>query len=114
MAAAKYRLDSLTAICDRNGLQLDGPVSEIMPLEPFAAKWRAFGWEIVECDGHSVEEVADALDRAAEVKDAPTLVLARTVKGKGVSFMEGRFEWHGKAPDDQQYRRAVAEVTASG
>lgn len=114
MAANKYRLDSLTAICDRNDLQLDGPVTEIMPLEPFAAKWSAFGWEIMECDGHSVEELADALDRTAEVKDAPTLVLARTVKGKGVSFMEDRFEWHGKVPDDEQHRQAMDEVSADG
>lgn len=114
MAAAKYRLDSLTGICDANGVQLDGVVNEIMPLEPLADKWRAFGWEVLEIDGHSVGEVADALDAAARVGGRPTMILARTVKGKGVSFMEGRYEWHGRAPDDEQYRQAVRELSENG
>jgi len=112
MAAAKYRLDTLTAICDVNGVQLDGPVEEIMPLEPLADKWRAFGWEVIEIDGHDVGAIADALDDAVSVTGRPTMVLARTVKGKGVSYMEGRCEWHGKVPDEEQYRVAVSEVNA--
>ena len=112
MAAAKYDLDNLTGICDCNGVQLDGTVGDIMPIEPLGDKWRAFGWEVVEANGHDVGEIADALDAAASVRGRPTMILAHTVKGKGVSYMEGRFEWHGKAPDDEQYRQAVDEVSA--
>ena len=112
MAAAKYDLDNLTGICDCNGVQLDGTVGDIMPIEPLGDKWRAFGWEVVETNGHDVGEIADALDAAASVRGRPTMILAHTVKGKGVSYMEGRFEWHGKAPDDEQYRQAVDEVSA--
>jgi len=112
MAAAKYDLDNLTGICDCNGVQLDGTVGDIMPIEPLGDKWRAFGWEVVEANGHDVGEIADALDAAASVRGRPTMTLAHTVKGKGVSYMEGRFEWHGKAPDDEQYRQAVDEVSA--
>lgn len=112
MAAAKYGLDNLTVICDRNDVQLDGTVGDIMPIEPLGDKWRAFGWEVLEANGHDVGGMADALDAAASVRGRPTMILARTVKGKGVSYMEGRFEWHGKAPDDEQYRQAVDEVNA--
>jgi len=112
MAAAKYKLDNLTAICDANGVQLDGTVEDIMPMEPLADKWRAFGWEVLEANGHDVGEIADVLDVAASVRSRPTMILAHTIKGKGVSYMEGRFEWHGRAPDDDQYRQAVREVSA--
>ena len=114
MAAAKYDLDSLTGICDCNGVQLDGTVEDIMPMGALGDKWRAFGWDVLEANGHDVGEIADVLDAAASVRGRPTMILAHTVKGKGVSYMEGRFEWHGRAPDDEQYRQAVDEVSADG
>lgn len=110
LAAAKYRLANLTAILDHNGVQLDGPVHEIMPLEPLAAKWRAFGWGVLEVDGHNVRQVLETLDTAAQLHDRPTLILAHTTKGKGVSFMENEARWHGVAPDDAQFARAVREL----
>jgi len=110
MAAAKYRLSNLTAILDYNGVQLDGPVHEVMPLEPLADKWSACGWHVVEVDGHSVRGVAEALELAARVHDRPTIVLARTTKGRGVSFMENRSSWHGNVPDAGQLKQALAEL----
>jgi len=110
MVAAKYRLSGLIAIVDQNGVQLDGPVHEILPLEPFADKWRSFGWAVLEVNGHDVRQVLDALDEAREVHDRPTVILARTTKGKGVSFMENDARWHGIPPDDAQYARAIAEL----
>ena len=110
MTAAKYRLDNLTAIVDYNDVQLDGPVHEIMPLEPLVAKWRAFNWSVLEVHGHSIRQVLEALDVAEEIHDRPTVIVAHTTKGKGVSFMENDARWHGVAPDDAQYARAVAEL----
>jgi transketolase len=110
MAAAKYHLASLTAIVDYNGVQLDGPVHEIMPLAPLADKWRAFNWAVLEVNGHDVRQVLEGLDMADEIHDRPTVILARTTKGKGVSFMEDDARWHGAAPDDGQYAQAVAEL----
>jgi len=110
MTAAKYRLDRLTAIVDYNDVQLDGPVHEIMPLDPLADKWRAFGWEVLEINGHNVRQVLEALDTAEEIHDRPTVILAHTTKGKGVSFMENRSAWHGVPPDEEQYARALAEL----
>jgi transketolase len=110
MLAAKYRLANLTAILDANDVQLDGPVHEIMPLEPLADKWRAFGWAVVEVDGHNVRQLLEALDLAAQIHDRPTLILAHTTKGKGVSFMEGDSRWHGIAPNDAQYAQALQEL----
>ena len=111
-AAAKFGLDTLTAIVDFNGVQLDGPVSEIMPLEPFAERWRSFGWEVLEIDGHSVGSILSALDEAAGVRGKPAVIIAHTVKGKGVSFMENQSYWHGNVPDAEQYARAMAELEA--
>ena len=110
MTAAKYRLDNLTAIVDYNDVQLDGPVHEIMPLEPFVDKWRAFNWSVLEVHGHNIRQVLEALDMAEEIHDRPTVIVAHTTKGKGVSFMENDARWHGVAPDDAQYARAVAEL----
>lgn len=114
MFAAKHRLANLTVIVDYNGVQLDGPVHEIMPLEPFADKWRAHNWAVLEIDGHSVREVLAALDMAAEIHDRPTAIIARTTKGKGVSFMENDSRWHGIPPDDAQYERALKELRGEG
>jgi transketolase len=110
MMAAKYRLNKLTAIVDYNDVQLDGPVHEIMPLEPFADKWRAFNWAVIEIDGHNVRQILEAFDLAEKTHDRPTVILARTIKGKGVSFMENDARWHGLAPNEEQYALAVAEL----
>jgi transketolase len=110
MTAAKYQLSNLTAIVDYNNVQLDGPVHDIMPLEPFADKWRSFNWRAIEINGHSVRHVLEALDMAKEIHDRPTVIVAHTTKGKGVSYMENDASWHGAAPDDQQYAQAVAEL----
>lgn len=109
--AAKYRLNTLTAILDYNDVQLDGPVHEIMPLEPMVEKWRSFGWAVLEIDGHHMGQVLDALDEAAHIHTRPTILVAHTVKGKGVSFMENQSRWHGRAPNEEQYRQAVAELS---
>jgi transketolase len=110
LTAAKYGLSDLVAIVDHNDVQLDGPVHDIMPLEPFADKWRSFGWAVLEVNGHDVRQVLDALDASREVHDRPAVILARTTKGKGVSYMENDAHWHGVAPDDAQYAQAVREL----
>jgi transketolase len=88
-------------------------VHEILPLEPFADKWRSFGWAVITVNGHDVRQVLGAFDEAREVHDRPTVILARTTKGKGVSFMENDARWHGIPPDDEQYARAIAELEAA-
>jgi transketolase len=113
MAAGKFGLDNLTVIVDANGIQLDGPVAQVMPLEPLAEKWRAFRFEVCEIDGHDVRQVISALALASQVAGQPTAVIARTVKGKGVSFMENRSRWHGIAPSDSEYAQASAELEAA-
>jgi transketolase len=110
VTAAKYRLSNLTAILDNNDVQLDGPVHEVMPLEPIADKWKACGWHVVEVNGHSVWELSQALELAGEIHDRPTLVLAHTTKGKGVSFMENQSYWHGNVPDAGQLAQALADL----
>ena len=110
MAASKYKLDNLTAICDFNRVQLDGPIEEIMPLDPLSEKWKAFNWSVVEIDGHNMKEILDALDKADQVKDKHTMIVAHTIKGKGISFMEGKFQWHGKAPNKEEYEIALEEL----
>ncbi|NPV85785.1 MAG: transketolase [Anaerolineae bacterium] len=108
--AAKYRLANLTAILDYNDVQLDGAVHEIMPLEPVAERWRSFGWKVLEVNGHNVRQVAEALDLAEEIHHCPTMIIAHTTKGKGVSFMENDAKWHGAVPNQQQYEQAVTEL----
>lgn len=110
MTAAKYRLANLTAIVDYNDVQLDGPVHEIMPLEPFVGKWQVFNWAVLEINGHNMRQVLEALDMADEIHDRPTVIVAHTTKGKGVSFMENDSHWHGVPPDDAQYAQAIAEL----
>jgi transketolase len=110
MTAAKYQLAKLTAIVDYNNVQLDGPVHEIMPLEPFVDKWRTFNWAVLEVNGHNMRQVLEALDMADEIHDRPTVIVAHTTKGKGVSFMENDSRWHGIPPDDAQYAQAIAEL----
>ena len=108
--AAKYRLDRLTAIVDCNDVQLDGPVHTVLPIEPLADKWRACNWKVLEVNGHDLRQVLDVLDAAAEIHDRPTVIMAHTTKGKGVSYMEGQSYWHGVAPNDAQLAQAVAEL----
>jgi len=110
MAAAKWKLDNFTVILDRNHLQNDGCVDDEMPIEPVADKWRAFGWHVDAIDGHNMEQVVAALEAARERKGLPTLILAETVKGKGVSFMENVADWHGKAPGKEEADQAVDEI----
>lgn len=110
MSAPKFRLSNLTAVVDYNKVQLDGTVDEIMPLGDLAAKWRAFGWNVIECDGHSIEALSGAFDAAEEFTEGPSVIIAHTVKGKGVSFMEGQAGWHGKAIDDESFAKAMAEL----
>jgi transketolase len=110
MAAAKFGLASLTAILDYNDVQLDGPVHEIMPLEPLADKWRSFNWNVLEINGHDMHQVLEALDLAIETHSCPTIIIAHTTKGKGVSFMENLAKWHGAAPNETQYQQALDEL----
>jgi transketolase len=114
LCANKFRLDNLTAIVDYNNLQLDGTVEEIMPLEPVTDKWRSFGWHVFDIDGNDMEAVCRALPAVRDIKDSPCVIIARTVKGKGVSFMENEVDWHGRAPDDQQLAEALRELEAGG
>jgi len=114
MLAGKYKLSKLTAIMDNNQVQLDGRVDEIMPLEPIKQKWESFNWAVLEIDGHNMEQVLDALDKACEIEGKPTVIVANTIKGKGVSYMEGKAAWHGKAPNDDEYKQAIEELSKNG
>jgi transketolase len=110
MEAAKFRLGNLTAIVDANGIQQTGATADVMPSEPLADKWRAFGWHTQEIHGHNVREILDALDRADDVHAMPSVIIARTTKGRGVSFMEYDHRWHGGVPTPVQYEQALAEL----
>ena len=114
MSASKYKLDNLVCICDRNRVQLDGYTEEIMPLEPLRLKIEAFGWEVLEIDGHNIEAIIRALDYAETVKNKPTCIIAYTVKGKGVSFMEDTHKWHGRPPNRDEYEEALKELMKEG
>ena len=112
MSAAKYHLDNLCAIVDVNGLQIDGKTADVMPSEPLDAKFAAFNWNVLKVDGHDFAAIKAALDEAGACKGSPTVILAHTTKGKGVSFMENDAGWHGKAPHDEQVETARAELEA--
>ena len=111
MSAAKYQLDNLCAVVDVNGLQIDGKTEDVMPSEPLDKKYEAFGWHVIQCDGHDYQAIKDAFEEAKTVKGKPTMILAKTVKGKGISFMENNAGWHGKAPSDEQYETGKTELT---
>jgi len=113
MAIHKYKLDNLCGIVDVNGLQIDGATADVMPSEPLDAKFAAFGWNVIKADGHDFDSLRAAFAAARAEKDRPSVILAKTVKGKGVSFMENEAGWHGKAPNAEQYERAVAELDAA-
>ena len=110
MTAAKFHLDNLTCIVDRNFIQIDGSTEDVMPLEPLADKYRAFNWEVFECDGNDIEAFVRTAQRAKTVKGRPQVILAKTVPGKGVSYMEGDYTWHGKPPNAQQADEALHEL----
>ena len=110
MAAAHFKVDNLVAIVDNNGLQLDGWNREVMNLDPFNQKWQAFGWQVIEVDGHNLTQLTQALDQAKLTKGQPTVIIAHTIKGKGVSFMENNPDFHGKAPDAAQVDKALKEL----
>jgi len=110
IAAKQYKLDNLTAILDNNGVQLGGFTKDIMDIEPFNVKFEAFGWNVIEINGHDINQVLDALKKSQEVKGKPTMIIAHTIKGKGVSFMENTAEFHGKAPNAEQLEKALKEL----
>ncbi|MBI2328335.1 MAG: transketolase [Chloroflexi bacterium] len=110
MAAAHFKLDNLVAIVDNNGLQIDGWNRDIMNLEPFSQKWQAFGWHVIEGDGHDLAQLIDAFNQAKSVKGQPTVIIAHTIKGKGVSFMENNVGFHGKAPTAAEVEMALKEL----
>ena len=112
MSASHYHLDNLVAVVDHNGLQIDGANDEVMTVMPIAEKFRAFGWNVIEIDGHDFEQILPAFAKAKECKGQPTVIIAETVKGKGVSYMENQVGWHGKAPNDEQAAQAIAELEA--
>lgn len=110
MAAPRFRLDNLCVLMDYNHIQLSGVVDEIMSLEPLLDKWRAFNWNTLEIDGHDFPAILKALDQAEQFHEGPTIIVCQTTKGKGVSFMENRWEWHGKAPTTEEGERAIHEI----
>ena len=110
MAAPRWKLDNLTVIVDNNGIQNDTFTDDIMPVEPLADKWRAFSWNVIEIDGHKMEEIVPALESVKTIKGIPTVIIAKTVKGRGVSFMENVPAWHGAAPNDAQAQATLAEI----
>lgn len=110
MFGAHYKLDNLCLIIDNNGLQIDGKVEDVMNTMPYESKLEAFGWNVVSIDGHSIEEILKAFEIAKATKGKPTAIVAKTVKGKGVSYMENEAGWHGKAPNDDEYAQAMAEL----
>ena len=114
MLAGKEKLANLIAITDRNNIQIDGPTERVMPLEDFKAKWEAFGWHVLEIDGNDIEAVIDACNMAKAIENKPVMIVAHTVPGKGVDFMEYDFTWHGKPPDAAQAKKALHELRTLG
>ena len=110
LTSAHYKLDSVCGIIDYNKFQIDGRVEDVKGLEPLKLKWQAFGWEVFEIDGHNIKEVTDAYDKAEKIKGKPSMVLAHTVKGKGVSFFENKNKYHGLAPNKEELERAIKEL----
>ena len=110
MTAAHYKLDNLVAIIDYNNVQIDGKVSDVMGVLPITDKFKSFNWNVIEIDGHSYEEIIEALNEARNLKGKPTAIIANTIKGKGISFMENNGAFHGAAPNDEQYKQAMEEL----
>ena len=114
MFAAKYKLHNLTAIVDYNNIQIEGYIEDVMPLAPLAEKWRAFNWHVIEVDGHDFEAIDQAVEQAKTIFEKPTVILAHTIPGRGVSFMERNYKWHGNPPNAEQAEKALAELRAIG
>jgi transketolase len=112
--AGKNRLSNLTLFVDRNNIQIDGYTEDIMPLEPLADKYEAFNWHVLHIDGHNMEEIIDSVSHARAVYERPTVIIAHTIPGKGVSFMEGMYEWHGKPPNEVEAKKALHELRTLG
>jgi transketolase len=110
MLAGKFKLNNLCAIVDRNNIQIQGYTEDIMPLEPLADKWKAFNWHVLEVDGHNVQAIIDAFNEAAAIYEKPTVVIAHTIPGKGVNFMEKDYHWHGIPPNKEQAREALRQL----
>ena len=110
MASSKYKLDNLCVIVDNNNLQIDGTIEEVMSSYPIDEKFKSFGFQVINIDGHNIQEIIDAFDVAKNIKNKPVCIIAKTIKGKGVSFMENKAEWHGKAPNTEQYEQAMKEL----
>lgn len=107
MTSNKYKLDNLCVILDNNGLQIDGKVGEVKDLDCLESKWESFGFNVITCNGHDIERLIDCFEQAKQTKGKPSIIIAETIKGKGVPFMEGKAEWHGKAPSDEEYEKAM-------
>jgi transketolase len=110
MMAGKHKLDNLTAIIDRNNIQIDGFTEDVMPLEPLADKFTAFGWHVLEVDGHNIEAIVNTLHEAASIWEKPVMIIAHTIPGQGVSFMECDYRWHGKTPKEDEAKKALEEI----
>lgn len=113
MSSSHYKLDNLVAIIDHNGLQIDGKNDNVMTVNPIGSKFASFGWNVIEIDGHDMKQITEALAKAKTLKTKPTAIVAETIKGKGVSFMEGQAGWHGKAPNAEQAATAIEELEAA-
>jgi transketolase len=114
MMAGKEKLHNLIAIIDRNNIQIDGFTEDVMPLESLRAKFESFNWHVQEVDGHNFEDVNDAVSQAKAIFEKPSVIIAHTIPGKGVDFMERKFEWHGKPPNQEQAEVALAELRTLG
>ena len=112
MFAAHYNLSNLIAIVDNNGLQIDGAISEVCSPEPITDKFAAFGWHVITMDAHDFDDIDRAFVEASSVTDKPVVIIQKSIKGKGVSFMENKVDWHGKAPNAEEYAQAMAELNA--
>lgn len=110
MVASKYKLNNLTLVVDRNKIQLSGNTKDIMPLEPLFLKYKSFNFNVLEVDGHNFEEIIKAVGEAKNYKDGPSVIIANTIAGKGISFMEGKWKWHGKAPNEEEFKAAMFEL----
>lgn len=110
MSASHYKLDNITAFLDYNGLQIDGPITKVMSPDPVDEKFHSFGWNVIKVDGHDFEQIIPAINEAKNIKGKPTIIICKTIKGKCISFMECVAGWHGKAPNEEQYKQAIAEL----
>lgn len=110
MSSAHYKLDNLCLIVDNNNLQIDGEVDKVKNIYPLEDKFKSFGFEVIKIDGHNIAQIIEAFETAKKIKGKPTVIIANTIKGKGVSFMENQAGWHGKAPNEEQYKQAIQEL----